>query len=262
MSQGIVLSRDGTPIAYTKAGSGPPLVLVHGITADASRWAPVLPALSERYTVYAMDRRGRGASGDGLAYAIEREHEDVAAVVTSIGAPALLFGHSYGGVCALGAVLLTSHVQRVVVYEPYTPLEPASEPSATTLRFEAMVGDGDPERLVATFLHEILLMGEREVAAMRALPSWAGRVASAHTIPREMRAAEHHRFEPAHFRGVEIPIGMLLGGDSPAFLKEATARLHAALPTSKVVVMPGQQHAAMNTAPALFVRELCALLDG
>jgi len=262
MNHGIVISRDGTPIGYTRTGSGPPLVMVHGITADAARWAPVLPALSEHYTVYAMDRRGRGTSGDAPDHAIEREQEDVAAVVTSTGAPTLLFGHSYGGVCALGALLLTSHVQRLVVYEPYTPLVPASEPSSTTLRFEAMVADGDPERLVVTFLREVLLMGEREVAAMRAQPSWAGRVASAHTIPREMRAAEHHHFDPARFRDVTIPIGMLVGGESVAFLKEATARLHAALPTSKVVVLPGQQHAAMNTAPALFVGELRALLDG
>ena len=78
-------SNDGTPIAYRRSGEGPPLVLVHGAAADHGRWRPVLPAFEERFTVYATDRRGRGGSGDGDDYAIEREFEDVAAVVKSIG---------------------------------------------------------------------------------------------------------------------------------------------------------------------------------
>lgn len=261
MSTDRAISADGTTIGYTKTGSGPPLLLVHGMTADASRWEPVVPALAEHFTVYAMDRRGRGASGDADAYAIEREHEDVAAVISAIGRGTSVFAHSYGGVCALGALLLTSDVERLVVYEPYVPLVPAAEASGTTLRYEAMAARGERDALVTTFLREVLQMGEREVAAMRAMPSWQGRVAAAHTIPRELRAAEHYAFEASRFGDVRIPIGMLVGGETPEFLKDATARLHAALPTSKVVVLAGQQHAAMNTAPELFVRELRGLLE-
>ena len=76
-----VASADGTPIAVWRSGNGPPLVLVHGTAADHSRWAPVLPALAARFTVLAVDRRGRGASGDARDYALEREAEDVAAVI-------------------------------------------------------------------------------------------------------------------------------------------------------------------------------------
>ena len=260
---GTVVSADGTPIGYMQSGSGPPLVLVHGMTADASRWEPVLPALGEHFTVYAMDRRGRGASGDAPSYAMDREHEDVAAVVSMIGAPTRLFAHSYGGVCALGALLLTRHVQNVVVYEPYVPVVPATEASAITLRYEAMPMATPEERdaIVTTFLREIMQVTERDLAMLRAQPSWAARVAAAHAIPRELRAAEHYRFEASRFRDLRVPIGMLLGSDSPAFLKDATARLHAALPGSRVVVLAGQQHVAMNTAPELFVRELRALLE-
>ena len=99
-----VLSKDGTAIAYETIGEGAPLVLVHGTGGTRERWAPVVPALASHFTVYAMDRRGRGESQDGTAvYTIEREFEDVAALVDSIGTPVNLFGHSYGGICALEA---------------------------------------------------------------------------------------------------------------------------------------------------------------
>ena len=118
MSKETVTSIDGTPIAYWRSGQGPPLVLVHGTTADHSRWAPVLPTFEEHFSVCAIERRGRGGSGDSEDYAIEREFEDVAAVVDSFGEPAFLVGHSYGAICALEASLLTPGVRKLVLYEP------------------------------------------------------------------------------------------------------------------------------------------------
>ena len=96
-STGTVTTESGTPLAYWRFGKGPPLVMVHGTAADHSRWGPVLPALEERFTVYAVDRRGRGGSGDSDGYAVGREVEDIAAVVDSLGEPVNLLGHSYGG---------------------------------------------------------------------------------------------------------------------------------------------------------------------
>jgi pimeloyl-ACP methyl ester carboxylesterase len=107
MLTGTVTTESGTPVAYWRSGKGPPLVLVHGTAADHSRWSPVLPALEERFTVNAIDRRGRGGSGDTDDYPVEREFEDVAAVVDSLGEPVNLLGHSYGGLLALEAALLT-----------------------------------------------------------------------------------------------------------------------------------------------------------
>jgi pimeloyl-ACP methyl ester carboxylesterase len=255
-----VHSVDGTLIGFTRTGRGAPLVLVHGISADAERWAPVMQGLEERFTVHAMDRRGRGASGDSDTYAIERDFEDIAALVDAIGEPTYLFGHSYGGVCTIHALLRTRHVRKLVVYEPYTAVSPASEPSATTLRYLAMADQGERDLIVTTFLREIIQLSEAEVRAMRALPSWAGRLAAALTIPRELAAAEQFLFEPSRFADVRVPITMLVGENSPEFLKDATARLHAALPTSEITVLEGQKHSAMNTAPSLFVRELAAAL--
>jgi hypothetical protein len=104
MSQESATSKDGTPIAHLCSREGPPLVLVHGTAADHGRWAPLLLAFEQRFTVCTVDRRGRGDSGDSDDYyAIEREFEDVTAVVDSVGEPANLLGHSYGALCTLEA---------------------------------------------------------------------------------------------------------------------------------------------------------------
>jgi pimeloyl-ACP methyl ester carboxylesterase len=94
-------------------------VLVHGTAADHCRWTPVLPAFEQHFSVCAIDRRGRGGSGDpGDYYAIKREFEDISAVVNSVGEPTILLGHSYGALCALEAAPFTTNVRKLVFYEP------------------------------------------------------------------------------------------------------------------------------------------------
>src|SRR5918994_2127863 len=143
MSRETVFSKDGTTIAYWQSGEGPPLVLVHGTTADHGRWTPVMPAFERRFTVCAIDRRGRGGSGDPDDYTIGREFEDVAAVVDSLGEPAFLLGHSYGALCALEAALLTRNVRKLVLYEP--PMDVTGDgitPPEVLDRLEAMLEAG------------------------------------------------------------------------------------------------------------------------
>ena len=118
-----VTSKDGISIAYERRGKGQPLVLIHGTAADHTRWEPVLPGLEKQFTVYAVDRRGRGQSGDGDSYAIELEYEDVAAVVDSVPGPVDLLGHSYGAICSLEASLKTSNLRKLVLYEPPIPTD-------------------------------------------------------------------------------------------------------------------------------------------
>jgi pimeloyl-ACP methyl ester carboxylesterase len=113
-----VSSTDGTRIGYRRSGEGPPLVLVHGATGAHWSFRFLVPTLVDRFTVYAVDRRGRDESGDRAEYAIEREFEDVAAVVDSIDEPASLLGHSYGATVALGAALVARNLHRLVLYEP------------------------------------------------------------------------------------------------------------------------------------------------
>ncbi len=118
-----VTSRDGTPIAYERSGEGPPLVLVHGMTTTHRSFELVLPELQEHFTVCAMDRRGRGGSGDGADYSLEREVEDVVALIDSTEGQVGLLGHSYGAILALEAALRrTDRVRRLVLYEGGIPL--------------------------------------------------------------------------------------------------------------------------------------------
>ena len=253
-----VASQDGTPIAVWRSGEGPPLVLVHGAAADHSRWAPVLPALEERFTVLAIDRRGRGQSGDAVNYAIEREYEDLAAIVEWAGDGVNVLGHSYGGICALEAALLTNRIGRLVLYEP--PMGFLESPPDVVQRLEDLLDGGDRDELVAFFMREVAGLPPDQVELLRSLPAWEARLAVAHTIPREELASREYTFDPDRFRELEVPTLFLRGGDSPDPFRVASEAVQAALPDCRTVVMPGQRHAAMDTATELFTAQVLSFL--
>ena len=256
-----ITSKDGTRIAYSRSGSGPPLVLVHGTTADRTRWARVLPELEPRFTVYAMDRRGRGGSGDAAEYAIDREFEDVAAVIDAVGEPVFLLGHSYGAIC-LEASILTDKVRRLVLYEPPIPIGAPIYPPGVPERIQALVDAGDPEAALEVFFREVVRMPDREFDVYRTLPAWKVRITLAPTIPRELTIERSYRFQPERFAQFSRPTLLLLGGDSPPVFRQIIDMVGAALPTSRIAVMPGQQHVAMDTAPELFLNEVIGFLSG
>ncbi len=257
-------SADGTVIAYARSGSGPPLVLVHGSMADHTRWGRVLPALAAHFTVYALDRRGRGASGASMTvpYAIEREFEDVAAVVDAVGRPVALLGHSYGGLCALEAARRTGNVRALVLYEPplLIPTVGSTTPPGVVATMEAQLAAGDREGVVLTFMRELARMPEEAIAGQRASSTWPARVAAAHTALDEARGGGSYAFAPARFRDLTTPTLLLVGSESPPFLRAATEALAAALPHGQTRVLADQGHVAMDSAPDLFLREVVAFL--
>lgn len=258
-----IRSADGTCIAYERTGDGPPLVLAHGTSADHTRWAPVLPALAARFAVYAIDRRGRGGSGDGSGrYQIENEYADVAAVVNAVASdgPVSLLGHSYGALCSLEAALLAPHLQRLVLYEPPISQGASLMPPTLIARLEELLQAGAREGVVETFLREGARVPPHELAQMKGLPAWQARVAAAHTIPRELAASDAYRFDATRFRALAVPTLLLLGSESPTFYGEAVEALHGALPNSRIALLAGQRHAAMDTAPKLFVHEALTFL--
>ena len=258
-----VTSKDGTPIGYWRSGEGAPLVLAHGTAADHGRWSPVLPAFEQRFTVCAVDRRGRGGSGDSDAYAIEREFEDVAAVADSPAEPVVLVGHSYGALVALEAALITCNVRKLVLYDP--GIEVAGQeiyPHEVIERLDALLAAGDRDGVVATTMREVAGLPPETVEYMRSLPVWQARVEAAHTIPRELRAVKAYRLDPERFGDVRVPTLVLSGGESPAALRKAAEAVEEALPDSRLVVMEGQGHAAMDTGTDLFTTEVIRFVEG
>jgi pimeloyl-ACP methyl ester carboxylesterase len=253
-----VRSKDGTLIAYQRGGEGPPLVLVHGTLGSCRRW-PVVPALEQRFTVCAIERRGRGESGDAPNYAIEREFEDVAALVDSIGEPVNLLGHSFGGLIALEAALLTDNLRRLIIYESPPILPPY--PDGTLKRLETLLDAGDREGAVTTFLSEIAQIPARELEILKASPIYPPMIDAAHTVPRELRTEEAFRIETARFSQLSVPTLLLMGSDSPDIFRSSIEAWHAVLPNSRLVEFPDQQHLAHITAPDLFVREVQTFLQ-
>ena len=258
----VVNTRDGTRIVCQVYGAGPPLVLVHGAGNAAPRWAPLLASLGQHFTVYSMDRRGRGASGDSAEYALEREFEDVAAVVAAIPGEVNLLGHSFGGVCALEAALQVTNLRRLILYEPTPPVPGiAHYPEGFIDRLERHIVAGEPELAAEAFVVEVVKMPLETIARIKAQPAWAARVAAAHTLPREFRALEKHNIEPSRFAAFNVPTLLLLGGDSPARFRASMSVVSAALPHSRLMELPGQQHNAMDTAPDMFVRTVTKFLQ-
>jgi pimeloyl-ACP methyl ester carboxylesterase len=259
-----VVSRDGTEIGYWTSGEGPPLVLLHGTTADHTRWRPLLPYLEPHATVHAVDRRGRGASGDGPDYDVAREFEDVAAVVDAVaedsGSAVDVLGHSFGGVCAFGGAALTSNVRRLVLYEGWPPVHPdvLALPPGLEERLDALLGEGSREAVIETFFREFLKMPEEQLSAFRAQPAWQNRVAAAHTITRELRAMP--ALDPEQAAGITVPTLMLVGGDSPDSMKADPETVAAALPDARITVLEGQQHVADVLVPDVFAEHVVAFL--
>ena len=250
---GHVISRDGTRIGFRRSGEGPPLVLLHGATGGHWSFRYILPSLADRFTLYAVDRRGRGESGDAAAYAIEREVEDVTAVVESLDEPANVFGHSYGATVALGAALVTPGIRKLVLYEGSPGISVV--PDEHLDRMEELVERGEPGEALVYALGLFGLTPE-EVEQLREAPTWPVRVSAAHTVAREVRAEQDYRLDPQGLAGVTAPALLLLGGESPDWAREGTEQISDALPDARIAVLPGEGHAAIMTAPELVAGEV------
>lgn len=264
----VVASADGTPVAAFRSGrpDGPPLLLVHGASADHTTFRVLAPALADTFDLYALDRRGRGASGDREPYAIDREYEDVAAVAEAVAAARGTaavdgFGHSYGGRCVLGAAGLTQWLRRIVSYEgaPAAPGTPYGDPDlAAALR--RLAAAGRPDDLLETFLRRVVGMGDADIAAYRADPVWPLRVAAAPTIARELTVEAGTSASLDRLGAVRQPVLQVLGGASLPTFAAATRALDGRLADGRVVIIPGARHAAHHSHVPELVAALRAFL--
>ncbi|MCU4973258.1 alpha/beta hydrolase [Halobacteria archaeon AArc-m2/3/4] len=257
-------SADGTEIAFERMGSGPPLVLVHGGACDHRFWdlSEVRSAFGEHCTVYAMDCRGLGESGDAADYELEREFEDVAAVVDSIDDPVTLCGHSSGALLSLEAALRTDNLRGLVLYEPPISVGDHELVSDEVLEeMKRLLDDGENEEVLVLFLERVAQSSPEEIDAQRSAPDWQDLVDAAHVWPRSVQAVAEYEFDAARFATVTTPTVLLSGSESPPLLRDATVPVDDALPNSRIVTFDGQGHEAMLTAPDRFVDEVLAFVS-
>jgi pimeloyl-ACP methyl ester carboxylesterase len=248
-------SIDGTAIAVWMHGAGSAIVMVHGSIADHTTFDPFVDVLGEQMTTYSMDRRGFGDSGDTPDYSIERDFEDVAAVVDAVaartGAPVTLWGHSYGANCAMGGAALSDNVDHLVLYEPSLGIP---YPPGSIAGIEAALARGDNDAAIVVVLADVLEMTDEEIGAFRAGPLWPRRLAAAPTIPRECHVEEDWVFRAGQFDGITAPTLMLAGSESVPVVAEATTHAAAAIHDVQIRVLEGHGHFAHRTDPALVTR--------
>lgn len=238
-------SSDGTEIAYRVAGEGEPVVLVHGAATSSSDWVFAMQHLRGRFTVVSMDRRGRGRSGDAPEYAMEREAEDILAVLDAVGAE-LLVAHSYGALCAILAAQRTDRLRRLVLYEPPINVRPNFLDA-----MEARVAAGDHDEVLTAFIRGTGVP-EAQVELIRASRAWPVLLNAVPSLPRELRAASRWQNPEGP---IDVPTLFLRGGDtdSVAYLDTFDA-LEAAFPDSRLQILPGQTHIAHILAAEEFAR--------
>jgi pimeloyl-ACP methyl ester carboxylesterase len=260
MTTGRVVSKDGTEIGFTRTGSGPALIIVDGALCYRAFGpaAKLAAALAGHFTVYTYDRRGRGESGGGTPYDVEREVEDIAALIEEAGGSAHLFGMSSGGTLVAEAAHRGVNAERIAVYESPMIVDGTHPPMAADFpaRVERAVAEGRRGDAVKLFMRYVGTPGFF-IAALQVMPPWKKLKAVAHTLPHDLSfVAELQRGTPPpadRWSGADVPALVIAGGKSPEYMRNSQQYLADALPQGKVTVLPGQTHMvnAKVTAPVL-----------
>jgi pimeloyl-ACP methyl ester carboxylesterase len=234
----VVRSADGTAIAVERSGDGPPLVLVGGAFQDRSSMTAVAAGLRDAFTVYEYDRRGRGGSDDTPPYAIEREVEDLAALIEAAGGPAFVFGQSSGGALALEAAARGVPVRALVVNEPPYAEGPTVE---FAVRLEKLVEQGRPGEATVAFL---ALVGTPPtvIAQMKAAPGWPLRRAFARTLSHEIRLCNNGELPADRLAAVSAPTLVLAGETSAAWARDTARAVADTVSIGRTQVLAGQGH--------------------
>jgi pimeloyl-ACP methyl ester carboxylesterase len=246
----VVTSKDGTSIAYDRLGDGPAVILTTGALDDGSENGPLAAELAERFTVINYARRGRGASGDTPPYAVEREIEDLAALVGEAGGSAHVFGVSSGGALALEAAAAGLAIDRLAVYEvPYLlDDEMVRRWRDYVSRLGPVLADGRPGGALDLF-HRLTGFSEEDIAAARSSPFWAPAQALEHTLAYDAAILGDGSPPSARLASVRQPTLVTTGGGAELFDPAADA-IAASVPRAERLMLEAQGHVADPTVLA------------
>ncbi|MEU9376952.1 alpha/beta hydrolase [Streptomyces sp. NPDC048255] len=238
-----VVSRDGTTIAYEQAGEGPPIVLLGGGFRDHTAFDTLVPELSGHCTVYAYDRRGRGQSGDSPAYAVEREIEDLAAVVEEAGGNPVVFGGSSGAILALEAMMAGVPMRKLALLEPPYRVEGFRKPEEPFAdKLQALLDQEKRGEAVEYFLAEHVGFPPEWIADWKASPMWASNEVLAHTLPYDTQVMGDGRIPVERLARTEVETLLINSNATSDWLLTATAATAAALPAGRRLELPGVWH--------------------
>ncbi|MFE6174155.1 alpha/beta fold hydrolase [Streptomyces sp. NPDC056464] len=237
------ISADGTSIAYQITGDGPAVILISGAMSTGGTVAPLAVPLSERFRVVAYDRRGRGQSGDTAPYTVEREVEDLAALIEAVGGEAALYGTSSGGALALEAAASGLPVRQVAVYEvPFAVYEGgAKERAEYTERLTEALEEGRRGDAVELFLR-LAGMAEQMIQGARQSPMWRGMETIAPSLAYDNAVMGDGLVPRDRLASITAPVLAVAGSASPAWMQEAARAVAETVPGGSYRSLPGQTH--------------------
>jgi pimeloyl-ACP methyl ester carboxylesterase len=239
-----VTSKDGTTIAFDRLGDGPPVVLVSGGSVDRGSDASLADVLAKQFTVFNYDRRGRGPSGDTQPYAIQREIEDIDAVIGAAGGSACLYGSSSGAALALEATSAGVPVTKLALWEPpYIVGEgrPRPDPDTASI-YRKFVAEGRRGDAVEYFMAKVVGMPAEFVGFARTQPWWPAQEALAHTLAYDAEIMGDYSIPTDRVAKVAVPTLVLTGGESFDWMVETAQTIVASLSNGRHQSLEGQSH--------------------
>jgi pimeloyl-ACP methyl ester carboxylesterase len=244
MSLETVTSADGTTLAFEIDGDGPPIILVGGAFNTRETTAPLAAVLRNHHTTLNLDRRGRGDSGNTLPYAVEREIEDLDALIGAAGGRAAVFGYSSGATLALQAAGGGSAISRLVVYDaPFaTDADDPRLPADLADDLDRLVAEGRRGEAVELYQRVAVGIPDEVIARLRHAPFWPGLEAVAHTLSHDARVVGDLTLPVELIRSIAAPTLVLDGEKSPPIMGKAAEALVQALPDARRRTLAGQGH--------------------
>jgi pimeloyl-ACP methyl ester carboxylesterase len=238
-----VVSRDGTTIAYEKAGDGPPIVLLNGAFRDHTIFDQLVPELAPHCTTYVYDRRGRGESGDSPSYAVERESEDLEAVIEEAGGQAVVFAGSCGANLALEAAIAGAPITKLALHEPYFRVDGFPKPPGAFMEnLRSLLAENKRGEAAEYFLTDMLGLTPEMIADWRQGPLWAENESNAHTLPYDTAICGDFDVPAQRLATLRTPTLVVNSDNTGDWLRAAAQATVAALPNSRGMELPGSWH--------------------